>query len=153
MYDSMNKKFGLLIIGILIVMSSCMPIIGVALTSEDRQFLEWLSDTAKTLELDRGYILDAIDEVDLDGMATYSKWLHDDANEALSQIDQYHVSSALKPVKNEFKLALQDDKLAGYYFHEGGKNSNFSDIEKATEYLKSALRHMKKVNALLSRIS
>ena len=145
----MNKKFGLLVVGILVVMSSCMPITGVALTSEDQQFASWASRTSKTLSADCGSIGRAAERFDLDSLAMSGKWLYDDANKALSEIDRYHVSSVLKPVKSEFKLGLEDCKRAGYYYNRGARNINADDLEKANNYAKSATRHIKKATALL----
>ena len=145
----MNKKFGLIVIGILVVMGSCMPITGMALTSEDQRFLEWTINTSNTLTTDCKLLTSAIERFDFDSVAIRSKWLHDDANKALIEIDHYHVSSALKPAKSEFKLALEDCKWAGYYYNRGARNISADDLEKANNYLKSATRHIDKTTALL----
>ena len=147
----MNKKFGLLVVGILVVAGSCMPIMGVALTSEDQRFLNWVARTSEILSADcRLMELAGERHYDLDGLAIGSKWLHDDANKALIEIDHYHVSSVLKHGKSEFKLGLQDLKQAGYYFNGGARNTSGDDIEKGCNYLESAERHMRKAEALLS---
>ncbi|BDC35802.1 MAG: hypothetical protein EF806_04465 [Candidatus Methanoliparum thermophilum] len=159
-----NKKFVLLIIGILVVAGSCYAyysayyrgdsksedqVINWTSKSDDQQFLDWMIRTVEKLMIDGEFILSALKEHDLDGIAMAGKWLYDDCDKALSEIDRYHVSPALEPLKNEFKLYLQDLKQAGYYYNRSARNINPDDIKKGNNYLESALGHFKKVKRYL----
>lgn len=68
-----------------------------------------------------------------------------------TKIDQFDVSSALKPSKDEFKLGLQDFKQAGYYGEKGARNYDADDLETSTDYMERAARHMERAADLLPK--
>jgi hypothetical protein len=76
------------------------------LTYQDSEYAEWIIDTVYSISLDVNLLANAADRLDFEGVETYSGMLYDDAKKALYEIDQYDVSPALKPSKDEFKLAL-----------------------------------------------
>lgn len=83
----------------------------------------------------------AAERFDFEGVEVYSGMLYDDAKKALNEIDQFFVSPTLKPSKDEFKLALQNYKQAGYYGENGARNYDVDDMETSTDYLETAAIH------------
>jgi len=120
------------------------------LTYQDSEYIYWCIDTADSISLDLYLTSSAAEGADFEGVELYSGMLYDDAKKALDEIDQFDVSSALKPSKDEFTLALQCFKQAGYYGEKGARNYDVEDIEIATDYIKKAHRHLDRANDLLS---
>ena len=95
----------------------------------------------------------------------YDGMLCDDANKALSEIDQFSVSPKLQPLKDEFKLVQEDLKQAAYYAERSARNMNaymnsniiaIADVAIANtwivnEYWESCYKHLKRSTALLSK--
>lgn len=129
--------------------SAVMPTPTSVLTYQDSEYRDWVISTLPSISLDLDLITSAAERFDFEGVERYSGMLYDDAKKALDEIDQFDVSSALKPSKDEFKLALQDYKQAGYYGEKGARNYDTDDIETSTNYLERAARHSFRAGDLL----
>ena len=129
--------------------SAVMPTPTSVLTYQDSEYTDWTISTLPSISLDLNLMTSAAERFDFEGVEMYSGMLYDDAKKALDEIDQFDVSSALKPSKDEFKLALQDFKQAGYYGEKGARNYDTDDIETSTNYLERAARHSFRAGDLL----
>ena len=123
----------------------------VSVSTQDFEYAQWGSDTLHTVGLDMELAANAAERFDFEGVETYSGMLYDDAKKALYEIDQYDVSPALKPSKDEFRLALQDLKQAGYYGERGARNYDADDLETSGDYLESAAKHLNRAAALMPK--
>jgi len=119
------------------------------LTYQDSEYSDWCIDTTYSISLDLDLCQSAAERLDFEGVELYSGMLYDDAKKALDEIDQFDVSYALKPSKDEFKLALQDLKQAGYYGEKGARNYDADDLETSGDYLERAARHLERAADLL----
>ena len=119
------------------------------LTYQDSEYSDWVIDTSYSITLDLNLMTSAAERSDFEGFETYSGMLYDDAKKALDEIDQFDVTPALKPSKDEVKLALQDYKQAGYYGEKGARNYDTNDIETSTDYLERGARHFFRADDLL----
>ena len=119
------------------------------LTYQDSEFREWASETVHSIKLDLELMTNAEKRLVFEDVGTYSRILYDDAEKALNEIDQFGVSPTLKPSKDEFKLALQDFKLTGYYREKWERNYDSDDLETSFEYWESAVKHLKRFSDLL----
>lgn len=118
-------------------------------THDDQAFASWATKTMKLLELDLDMLGSAAGSLDNEGVIFWGGCLYEDADDALSEIDQYNVSPMLSELKTELKLALRDLREAGYYDRRGAINYDADDIELATAYIISAITHMARCNELL----
>lgn len=116
---------------------------------QDSEYLSWATDTLELMISDMSLIAYSYDDLDAKGVEIYSEMLCTDANKALNEIDQFDVSPALKPSKNEFELALRDFKQAGYYGALGARNYDVSDTDTSSDYLESGIKHSHKATNLL----
>ena len=119
----------------------------LVLTYQDSEYIEWLVETRSTIQSNYDLIKNALNRRDPESIEIYSGMLYDDAKKALSEIDQIGVSPALKPSKDEFKLALQDYKQVGYYGARGA--TNVDDVETTIEYVDRAYEHLKRADDIL----
>lgn len=115
------------------------------LTYQDSEYANWAANTFSSITLDANLLANVED------IKAYSGILYDDAKKALDEIDQFDVSPALKPSKDEFKLALQDFKQSGYYGKKGARNKDVDDIETSADYAESAVRHAERTADLLPK--
>lgn len=121
------------------------------LTYQDSEYKKWAIESIYSITLDLNLTTNAAERLDFEGVETYSGMLYEDAKKALNEIDQFGVSPTLRPSKDEFKLALQDFKQAGYYGEKGARNYDVDDIETATEYIESATKHTERSTDLLPK--
>ena len=121
------------------------------LTYQDSEYKKWAIESIYSITLDLNLMTNAAERLDFEGVETYSGMLYEDAKKALNEIDQFGVSPTLRPSKDEFKLALQDFKQAGYYGEKGARNYDVDDIETATKYMESATKHTERSTDLLPK--
>ena len=121
------------------------------LTYQDSEYKKWAIESIYSITLDLNLMTNAAERLDFEGVETYSGMLYEDAKKALNEIDQFGVSPTLRPSKDEFKLALQDFKQAGYYGEKGARNYDVDDIETATKYIESATKHTERSTDLLPK--
>ena len=121
------------------------------LTYQDSEYKKWAIESIYSITLDLNLMTNAAERLDFEGVETYSGMLYEDAKKALNEIDQFGVSPTLRPSKDEFKLALQDFKQAGYYGEKGARNYDVDDIETATKYIESATKHTERSTGLLPK--
>jgi hypothetical protein len=97
---------------------------------------------------DGGLIVEAIERKDFKNIGIRSGMLSDNATKALNEIDQIGVSPAFEPVKEEFKLELQEYAQVGYYSAMGVVDADCADacMEK---HLGKVFEHMKRGIELL----
>jgi len=132
-------------------------------TSEDIEFMEWMMETSIKITDDFRLIDDEPNKgvfgCDWEYLKTLHKLLYDHAETALNEIDEFEVSSELKPIKKEYKLHLIDTKWAAYYGKEAAEDHLSGDfegavdnIEKSIEYLGSSNAHLEKAMALIEAL-
>ena len=115
---------------------------------QDSEYAGWIIDTAERIISDQNLIASAAESAerfDCEGVEVYSGMLYDDANKALNEIDQFFISQRLKTSKDEFKLALQNYKQAGYYGEKGARNHDANDLKTSIDYLVTADIHFREV--------
>ena len=123
----------------------------LVLTYQDSEYADWVIDTSYSIALDLGLMTSAAERLEFEGVERYSGMLYDDAKKALDEIDQFDVSSAVKPSKDEFKLALQYFKQAGSYGEKGARNYDTVDMETCADYMGRAARHSERAADLLPK--
>ena len=116
---------------------------------QNSDFIEWTEDTAKTQTGYLHFLSLALSLFDLDSIEFWFGEIHRDATERLVEIDQFDVSPAMQPAKNEFKLMLQDLKQGAYYGERGAKNLDADDIDTGSAYIKSATEHLENFQNLI----
>jgi len=130
-----------------------------AQTSEDIEFIDWMAEKNDKLLDKPELIADEIDkgvDCDWEFVKTLCELLYVHAENALNEIDEFEVSSELKPVKKEYELLLIDMKWAAYYGKESAGDYLSGDIEgarynfkKYREHIESAAVHYEKYIALI----
>jgi len=118
------------------------------ITYQDSEYAGWIIDTAERIISDQNQMASAAESAerfDCEGVEVYSRMLYDDAKKALNEIDQFFISPRLKPSKDEFKLALQNYKQAGYYGEKGARNHDANDLKTSIDYLVTADIHFREV--------
>jgi len=124
-----------------------------SISTQDSEYFEWESEIRDLESAHTDLLLDAMgpESVDLAGVERYVGMLYDDANKALSEIDQFNVSPGFQPSKDEFKLSQQDLMRAGYYIERGAsRNYNVDDLETGIDYLYSYFDHATRSSLLCS---
>ena len=117
-------------------------------TEEDKEYIEWILDNSVRGQVYGDLILDALNDADFDDLEMWYGKEYDFYKESLEEIEQFDVSPELQPIKNEYKLALQDLKQASYYGERWAKYLDSDDADKSISYRESGIEHMKKTIAL-----
>ena len=130
----------------------CVVVSGYTATEEDIEYMKWSMDTFES-EIYGDKISSAYERRDYDVMELYAGLRYDYHNKKLSEIDQFSVSSELEPIKNEFKLYLQDMIKADYYFERGAKYIDTDDFQTGSDYIDSAQIHLDNCEILVDKYS
>ena len=77
-------------------------------TEEDLKFDAWCWDNRATMEIYNELILAALKDHDYDALERWYGKEYVFYKESLEEIEQFDVSPVMQPIKNEYKLALQD---------------------------------------------
>ena len=118
-------------------------------TEQDVQYMEWALSANRILSSDIELMVSASNRGDTRTFGTYGERLYDDSVKLLNEIEQFNVSPTLRPSRDEFKLALEDYKMTGYYGEKAGQTYDDDYIYRAANYLESATRHLDRSTALL----
>ena len=86
---------------------------------------------------------------DMESMELYGRYLKEDSQKYLNEIEQYKLSPPLKPSADEFGKALDNLMLAGKYAEQGAKNLDFDTIALSSDYLLQGDIHMRRSTAML----
>ena len=116
---------------------------------QDSDFIEWTDDSGEAYLRYSNPLSLAITRFDLDNIEFWAGELYRDCTERLVEIDQFNVTPAMQPAKNEFKKYLQDLKQFAYYCEKGAKEADRDDLDTSTAYLEKTLEHLKKFFKLI----
>jgi hypothetical protein len=150
------KAFGciVLVIAFVIVFSLVsVPQVASASTptEEDFEFMEWVINTIDSIDLYSDLLQSALEDDDYEALEVWAGLQHNQFKNALKEIDQFDVSAEIQPIKDEFKLYLQDNKQSLYYLHRYAKYREEDDIDASTSYKKSAIEHLGRFTYLLQQ--
>ena len=102
------------------------------------------------------YISDAATNSDYMALSIYANALFKDSQKAMDNSDLYKVSPDLQGTKNEYRLSMVDANWAAFYLSAGVEDRNkgdiqtaSSDLNQATQLMKSSGQHANNVTVLL----
>ena len=116
---------------------------------QDLEFIEWSEDNSASSRMYGELILAALEDSDYDALELLYGKEYDLYKESLEEIEQFDVSPEMQPIKNEYKLALQDLKKSAYYGERWAKYLDSDDAYMGISYRESAGKHIRKCIALL----
>ena len=90
-------------------------------TEEDFEFMAWVINTIDSIDLYSDILQSALEDDDYEALEVWAGLQHNQFKNALNEIDQFDVSAEIQPIKDEFKLYLQDNKQSLYYLHRYAK--------------------------------
>lgn len=117
---------------------------------DDKEFLAWMQSANKILQSDLLGALDAIRYDDLKSMEIYGRYLKEDSQKYLDEIDKFTISPKFTPVAEEFKRAIENQNLGGKYLESGAKNADDEALNRAADYLSEAEANIRRTAAKLS---
>ena len=120
-------------------------------TEEDFEFMEWVINTIESFGLYSELSQSALEDKDYEALEVWAGLQHNQFKNALNEIDQFDVSAEIQPIKDEFKLYLQDNKQSLYYLHRYAKYRDGDDIDASNSYKKSAIEHLGRFTYLLQQ--
>ncbi|WP_144060511.1 hypothetical protein [Archaeoglobus sulfaticallidus] len=122
------------------------------LSDSDREFINWVIQTDHRVMDALKFAVDAANSNNFSALELGGAMLRYEAEMALSEIDDFKISDELEDLRDEFKLALIDFKLAGINLEYGVRDNDAEKINRATEYINSASEHLTKSTELADKL-
>lgn len=110
--------------------------------TDDQKFASLLKESSKIIAVSSKGISDAAIREDYKSLELYGKYLKDDSQKYLNEMNKLEVSPSLKPIFDEYKLGLEKTNLAGKYTESGATNLNNDDLSLGSDYLNEAVVHI-----------
>lgn len=118
-------------------------------TEEDFEFMEWVINTIESFDLYSELSRSALEDKDYEALEVWEGLQYFQLKDALNEIDQFDVSAEIQPLKDEFKLYLQDKKQSSYYLRRYAKYRDIDDFDACISYQESANEHLGRFTYLL----
>ena len=165
-----TKLFGyativLLVTSMIVFLLAGAPGVATASDYENPEYLAWGFKTLLKLDEDKELISAELEEEDWkkwdwERIRELAKLEQNHIETALEEIDQFEVSPEMKPVKDELKLGLIDNKWAAHYlskaaddYYSGDREGWEDSMEKVWDYSVTANRHMENSTEILHSLS
>ena len=116
---------------------------------DDLEYTVWAGGALKILSSDMFGISDAASVYDMKSMEIHGRYLKEDSQKYLNEIEQYKLSPLLKPSADELKKALENFILAGKYTEQGAINLDADYFSLATDYTLEGNANLKRATAML----
>lgn len=131
---------------------------GPSIIDNDSKFKIWLSMSYTPISNDLKCISKAANYQNFTSTGLCAKFLKEDSNRSLEQIDSYNVSPSIKPMLDQYKRSLENYSIGGKYLEIGARNMDKEQMGIAIKYIKQAndiltnLSYGNTVNTNLSKI-
>jgi len=109
---------------------------------DDAEYVIWQGNILDDVSTDCEMISLYAGSYNFNGVETWSKMLENDCSDALDEIDDYDVSSKYYNVQRQFKFALEDYEMAGYWGYMGAKYTDADYLDMAVDYMEDGTEHI-----------
>jgi len=116
--------------------------------NNDTFFKNWVSVSFDVIKENLDCISTAGYKKDIVNMERCGRFLSDNSNTSLKNINEYSISSSMQKLSDEYRQALEDYNAGGTILEIGAKNENASQMGLAAKYIQSGNMHIEVVNVL-----
>ncbi len=117
--------------------------------SKDQYFEGRISISYEIIAEDLKRIQDSAKNRNFSSTEIAGKFLRDDSNMLLGQIDEFNVSSSQKAILDEYKKSLDEYNLGGIYLEDGSRNRNMTEMNDSIAHIQNGTNYEYRVWQML----
>lgn len=121
-------------------------------TGKDKIFMSWFNSSYILGYDDINCITKAAKKKNFTDTEQCGKWLKENSNRSLQQIDTYNVSSSLQAALDEYKKSLEDYNLGGINLEIGARDKNATQMNIATKYIRNGTARVERAMIMIGAI-
>lgn len=121
----------------------------INVTDEDKNFKNWVYLSFRPIVDDITCVSKAAKIQNFSDTKRCGRFLADDSNITLGQIDRYNVSLSLEEARDEYRKSLRYFNLGGVNLYIGANNGDLRQMYNATVYIQNGTSNMERVIMLL----
>lgn len=113
-------------------------------TEKDIEFIDWFQLSYKPISDDINCISSAAKNKDFNETTRCAKFLEEDSNRSLRQIDRFtEISPQFRLVLDEYKKSLVEYNIGASYLRTGAASQNMSQMMNATDHIKNGTAYVR----------
>lgn len=117
-------------------------------SNDDQKLTSLMSTSIKVITVDAEEISNADSNIDFENMAISGRYLKEDSQMYLDELNKLNISPSYMPMADEYKKALENFYLMGKYIELGAKNVDVESLELSESYKYKGLYHLKRAVAM-----
>ena len=121
----------------------------INMTEEDKIFKSWVYISYVPIIEDLKCVTKAAKSQSFNDTEICGRFLKDNANRIMEQIERYNVSISMKDVQKEYKKSLEYYNIGGSNLELGARERNFQQMNDANAYIQNGTNNMDRVLNLL----
>lgn len=121
----------------------------INMTEEDKFFKKWVYISYAPITEDLKCVAKAAKSQSFNDTEICGRFLKDNANRIMGQIERYNVSIPMKDVKKEYKKSLEYYSVGGSNLELGSRERNLQQMNEANAYIQNGTNNMDRVLNLL----
>jgi hypothetical protein len=121
----------------------------INITDKDKDFKNWFYLSIVPIINDINCISKSAKEQNFSDTERCGRFLRDDSNRSLRQIDGYNISLSLEEARDEYRKSLEYYNLGGLNLEIGAKNQDLLQMYNATPYIQNGTIGINRVMDLL----
>jgi len=119
------------------------------ITDDDKNFKNWIYLSYRLILDDLNCVSKAAKRQNFSDTERCGRFLKDNSNLSLSQIDSYNISVSLLEVRDDYRKSLIYYNLGGSNLEIGARNRDSKQMYNATVYIQNGTSNMERVMILL----